>query len=143
MMIDLVVDSSVVVKWFVPEPHTPEALRVLAGYQNGQLSLLTPELIYAEFGNIIWKKQIAQGLDAVTAEETIEKFLRLNFRLTPATTLLEEAYRIAIAHKRSVYDSLYLALSLREQCQFVIADERLVNAVGGAFPQVIRLADWT
>jgi predicted nucleic acid-binding protein len=125
------------------EPQTPEALRVLSGYQNGQLSLLALELIYAEFGNIIWKKQLMQGLDAVAAEEAIEKFLRLNFRLASATTLLEEGYRIAITHKRSVYDSLYLALSLREQCQLVTADERLVNAVGGAFPQVIRLADWT
>ena len=38
--------------------------------------------------------------------------------------------------------SLYLALSIREACQFVTADERLVNAVRPALPGVIWVANW-
>lgn len=36
----LVVDSSVAVKWFVVEPYSSEARRILDGYQNGILSFL-------------------------------------------------------------------------------------------------------
>jgi predicted nucleic acid-binding protein len=32
---------------------------------------------------------------------------------------------------RTVYDSLYIALSMHEGCRFVTADERLVNGLGG------------
>ena len=54
----LVIDSSVAVKWFVVEPYSTEARRILDAYQNGTLSFLAPDLINAEFGNIIWKKHI-------------------------------------------------------------------------------------
>jgi predicted nucleic acid-binding protein len=52
-MDQVVVDSSVVIKWFVGEPYSAEAGRILTQYQNGGLSLLAPDLIYAELGNII------------------------------------------------------------------------------------------
>lgn len=42
----------------------------------------------------------------------------------------------------SVIVKLYLALSEREGCRFVTADERLANAVRAALPDVVWLADW-
>ncbi len=47
-MVDLVGDSSVAVKWFVPEAHTAEAVRILRGYESGAISFLAPDLSYAE-----------------------------------------------------------------------------------------------
>ena len=60
----LVVDSSVVVKWFVPEPYSTEARRILRAYQTGTLTLLVPDLLYAEVGNIVWKKHRLQDIIA-------------------------------------------------------------------------------
>lgn len=57
--------------------------------------------------------------------------------------LLGDAYQVAVAHQRTVYDSLYLALGLCKQCSFVTADERSVNAAKSALPNVVWLADWT
>jgi predicted nucleic acid-binding protein len=54
-MSKLVVDSSVVIKWFVVEPYSAEARRILTDYQNGVCTLLAPDLMNAEIGNIIWK----------------------------------------------------------------------------------------
>ncbi len=45
----LVVDSSVVIKWFVVEPYSTEARRVLNDYQAGGLTLLAPDLLHAAF----------------------------------------------------------------------------------------------
>jgi len=142
-MADLVVDSSVAVKWFVVEPYSADARRILDGYLDGSISFLAPDLINAEFGNIIWKKHIYQGLDAVDAQNIIDAFRLLRFPITPAAALLDDAYKLAVAHRRTVYDSLYLALSLRAGCQFVTADEKLVNAVGKSFPDLVWLANWT
>jgi len=140
---ELVVDSSVAVKWYVDEQHSTEARRILADYKAGSLILLAPDLIYAEFGNIMWKKRTFQGFNPNDAERIVKRFRAQSvFSLTSTADLVEDAYRLAVAHRRTVYDSLYLALSLRAGCQFVTADEKLVNAIGSAFPHVVWLANW-
>jgi predicted nucleic acid-binding protein len=142
MIADLVVDSSVAIKWFTVEPHAAEARQILDDYQTGLISFVAPDLIYAEVGNIVWKKLFQQGLAADDAQAIITEFRKINIRVTTAEVLLEDAYKLAVKHQRTVYDSLYVALSLREQCQFVIADERLVNAIGSSYPNVIWLPKW-
>ena len=141
-MDSLVIDSSVAVKWFIAEPYSAEARRILDAYQNGLLSFLAPDLINAEVGNIIWKKQSFQGLDASDAQEVLEEFRRLQFTLARSAELLGDAYKIAVTHRRTVDDALYIALSVREGCRFVSADEKLANAVGAAFPGIVWLANW-
>ena len=49
---NVVVDASVAIKWFVPEPLSNEAERLLGGSDT----LFAPDLLLIEFGNIIWKK---------------------------------------------------------------------------------------
>jgi predicted nucleic acid-binding protein len=141
-MTSLVVDSSVAIKWFVPELYSTEARRVLDDYQTGSLSFLAPDLINAELGNIVWKKHLFQGLDANDAQAVIDEFRKVTFILTSTAALLEEAYRLAASHHRTVYDMLYLALSIRESCKYVTADERMVNAIGSLFPNLIWIGKW-
>jgi predicted nucleic acid-binding protein len=141
-MPQLVIDSSVAIKWFVPEPYSLEARRILDGYRRGNLSFLAPDLIYAEVGNIIWKKQQFQGLAAADAQQILTEFQAVTFMTTASARLLDEAYRLAVMYQRTVYDSLYLALSQQEQCQLVTADERFVNAVRASFPNIVWLANW-
>jgi predicted nucleic acid-binding protein len=139
----LVVDSSVAVKWFVVEPYSAEARKILDQYRTGSISFLAPDLINAEFGNVIWKKHLFQGLAASDAQSIVDDFRALPFTFVPTATLLGDAYKLAVKHQRTVYDSLYLALSLRESCQFVTADERFVNAIGSSFTSIVSLANWT
>jgi predicted nucleic acid-binding protein len=142
MMDTVVVDSSVAIKWFVVEPYSVEAHYILEEYRAGTLALLAPDLVYAEVGNIVWKKHRFQGLAAEDAEEVLTAFRLVTFVVTSCAALLEEAYRLAVTHQRTVYDAMYLALSLREHCRWVTADERIVNALGAIFPQIIWVANW-
>ena len=112
-MANVVVDSSVAIKWFVSEPYSREARLILDGYEAGDLDFLGPDLLYAELGNIVWKKHISQGLAASDAQVIITALRSLDFAVTSTPVLLDEAYRLAVEHQRSVYDSLYLALSVR------------------------------
>src|SRR5579884_1513557 len=115
----LVVDSSVAIKWFVNEPHSAEARRILNGYHAGTLGFLAPDLIYAEVGNIIWKKQRFQGLAVPDGQLILDTFRTYAFTLTPTSVLLGDAYQLAVSHQRTVYDAMYLALSLRENRRMV------------------------
>ena len=142
MAAELVVDSSVAIKWSVTEPLVTEAIAVLHAYQAGTLTLLAPDLIYAELGNILWKKQMLKSLAAADAQRIIGDILALPLTTTPSAALLADAHRLAVMHGRTVYDALYLALSVQRGCTFVTADERMVNAVAGALPQVVWLGHW-
>ena len=122
-MVRLVLDSSVVIKWFLLEDCTPEARQILLAYRNGDCQITVPDLLYAEVGNILWKRHVQKGLDESYCQAALHE---LDALLLP----------IAIAHKRTMYDMLYVALAEREGCPFVTADERLVNAIGAALPSV-------
>lgn len=103
-MTELIVDSGVAVKWFLPEAYLAEAKRILTEYDNGALSFIAPDLIYAEFGNVVWKKLMFQGVDAKAADTALAKFQQLKIGLVSTESLLDDAYRLAVMHKRSVVE---------------------------------------
>jgi len=138
----LVIDSSVAIKWLVAEPYSIDARRILDDYQNGYLSFIAPDLINAEIGNIIWKKHILQGMAASDAQDILKEFQAIQFTFTSTAILLNDAYHLAVTHRRTVYDALYLALSRQENCRMVTADEKLVNAVGESFANLVWLPKW-
>ena len=141
-MKNLVVDSGITVKWYIEEDDSDIAQLIYNEYEAGNISFLAPDLIYAEFGNIIWKKQIFKNLNANEADFAISEFKKISFTLTPITLLFDDAYKIAVKYKRTFYDSLYLALSVRENCEFVTADEKFYNSVRNSFSKIILLSDW-
>jgi predicted nucleic acid-binding protein len=71
MMDDLVIDSGVAVKWYVLEQNSAEARRVFAEYRNGKWALLAPDFVYAEFSNILWKRQAFQNFDPLDAANIV------------------------------------------------------------------------
>ena len=132
----LVVDASVAAKWFLPEPDAAAALQLL----DGRHRLAAPDLIRSEFGNIIWKLQARGVLDAEEASDLIEHFLSMPLEIHDSTYLLAPALQIAIATRRTVYDSLYLALAMELGGTVVTADERWVKAlINSPFTRFLRL----
>ena len=131
-----VVDASVAAKWFLPEPDAAAALRLL----DGRHRLVSPDLIRAEVGNIVWKLRGRDLLSADEASEMIEHFLAMPLDIYDSTFLLAGALEIAMETKRTVYDSLYLALAVELGATVITADERWVNALkGGPFARFVRL----
>jgi predicted nucleic acid-binding protein len=126
----------------VVEPYSEDARRVLNEYQAGTLCLPALDLMSAAVWNIIWKTQRFQELAAADASLIIKAFQIVTCSLTSRVTPLDEAVHPAITHQRTVYDALYVALSVRERCRDVTADERLVNAIGVVFPNVLWVVNW-
>jgi predicted nucleic acid-binding protein len=121
----LVIDASVVVKWFVPEIHSDAARRLLTLPHE----YFAPDLVFAETANTIWKK-IRRG--EVTAEQghrLVTDIGRSAVETVPCRVLAVDAHALANVTGRTVYDSLYLALAIRLKTRMLTADERLVAAV--------------
>jgi predicted nucleic acid-binding protein len=131
-----VVDASVAVKWFVPEIHSGHALRLL----RKRFALQAPELIQAEFGNILWKKCRAGEFDGTTAGEILGSFKRSPLVVHPHGALLKLAWEIALKYRQTFYDSLYLALAMTEKARLVTADRKFYDALAGT--AVVRHLLW-
>lgn len=138
----LVVDTSVAVKWFFEEPHTPEASSVLDALRAGAYRAVVPDLIYAEFANAVWKRVVREGLDTEEGAIAVATFERLPLESVASPPLLLAAYRLAVEHRRTVYDGLFLALSGLAEAELVTADEALYRAVHPRLARVLWLGEW-
>ena len=121
----IVVDASVAVKWFLPEPHAHEARRAL----SGQRALLAPDLIWAEVGNVLWKRYRRAEITQEAAKQILQDFRRFPLETCAAKTLLDPAWDLAAQCRISVYDGLYLALAISRRCTLVTADRPFHDAV--------------
>lgn len=132
-----VIDASVAAKWVLPaagETLTQEALALLKHYAAGQLRFLVPDLFWAEFANVLWKAVRLGRLPAASAETALQALRDRKFPTFSSHALLEEAFAIATAFDRTVYDALYVALAVTSKSRLVTADERLANALAAHLP---------
>jgi len=122
-----VVDTSVVAAAFFAEKGAKAATRIIGGDDE----LLAPDLIQAEFGNVVWKRYRLGEVEEATALALLSDFQTLPIQMIPTGTLLEAALQLAMRTDRTVYDCLFLALAIRSGCQMVTNDRRMVNALKG------------
>ena len=134
-----VVDASVVVKWFLPEPSRQAALRLLRHYQEENIKLFAPALIIVEVSNVFCKRARRGEMSASRAKEAY-RLLKINAPiLVDDRDLMDEAVTLALASRQATCDCLYLALALRQRCEMITADGKFHAAVTAAFPNVLPL----
>jgi predicted nucleic acid-binding protein len=91
---------------------------------------------------VLWKKVRAAELTAEQALERFEGLGKMGLRIVATGSIQSQAIQLAIETGRTVYDSLYLALAMAEECGLVTADEPVPNPAGLALkrPLYTRLA---
>ena len=124
-MTQLVVDANVAIKWVLAEIHTDSALRLL----NNDYTLLVPDFFFPEIGNILWKRVRRGEMTLQEAQENLNELSLVNFQICPSFPVMPLALETAVRVQQAVYDCVYLALAVTNQCQMVTADERFYNAL--------------
>ncbi len=131
----LVIDASVAAKWFLPdEPFSESAVELLRQTTAGTADFIVPDLFFAECGNILWKAARRKRVSAEKTLAAIQLIAQLQLATIPTVGLLETTLEIAINYGRTFYDSLYLAVSAKQQAVLVTADEKLANSVAAYLP---------
>jgi predicted nucleic acid-binding protein len=118
--VTFVVDASVAVKWFVPEPDSDLALKLRS---IGQ-SLIAPDIMPVEVGNAFWKLVQRNEMDRSHAQSALRS-LAEGVVLFPAETLLANSLEIAFEVRQPIYDCLYIALAEQIEAPVVTADRKL------------------
>ena len=127
-----VVDASVAIKWYLPETHSDKArLLVAQNHFVDNRQFQVPDLFFAECASILWKRVRHGDTAHDEAILIMDALSALPFIVHSHQPLMRAALEIAISTDRSVYDSLYIALAVREATRMITADEKLFRALSG------------
>src|ERR1700752_5035285 len=102
---NLVIDSSVAIKWFVAENLHDEAKHLLDSGND----LYAPDLLVIELANVAWKKARRKEIGDRQAREIAIACLDGVPALHPSTDFIDRATEIALDLNHPVYDCLYIA----------------------------------
>jgi len=119
----IVIDASVITRWYINEEWTDIALELRNDYQQGKLILIAPFLIYYEVGNAL---RYCKDLTQQDVSNSLKSLLKLQIRLIYLDEkLLEKITEIAFLNNISIYDSSYCAIAEILGCEFITGDENL------------------
>ena len=137
----VVVDSSVVLKWVLPEAGRSKALALLDEYEAGQTDLIAPGLLMEECASAL-STRCRRG-DLTKADARVA-FRLLELRqpvLVDEPAQLRASFELSVLHHLSFWDSIYLALAIDKRCDIVTADRRFRTRSGNHYPFVTLLGE--
>lgn len=122
----MIVDASVVVKWFFAEPDHAPAREVL----DGEVVLGAPDLLLVEVANALRRKVVAGEAPASVAHPIIDALRDDDaIRLEPTPRLVPRALDLSLGIRHPLADCVYVALAEERGAPLLTADERLARAV--------------
>lgn len=135
----IVVDTSVLIKWFKTrdEDLLKEARSLLREAETRPLEVHVPALLLYEVGNVLLLKT---QLGAAALSNAMEHLESLPFVVAPpATPLLKRAARLGRELSLTFYDASFLALAVELDCPYITADRRLFERIR-SLPRVRHLS---
>ena len=131
-----VLDCSVAAKWVLPEPDGAPALRLFDRYVSGEISLIAPDLLLAEFASLLAKHSRRKQISTDQARKAFHLMTRCAPQLFDMRPRLFRALDLSLQHQMSLWDCVYLDLALEHNCSFLTADRRLLRSGAGRHPSV-------
>lgn len=120
----VVVDASVITKWFVQEEYSINALKLRGDYINRLIDIAAPELLPFEVINSLRYNPEFGEKNIKESAKALQKYSLWLFPILGkiAEKTIENAFKYGI----TVYDSSYLSLADLESKTLYTADEKLL-----------------
>ena len=119
----MTVDASVGLKWFIEEPRSPAARKILRRAD----SLIAPDIFILEICNAVWKKVKAEEISSEQGKAIVSNVPLMIDYFVPSSQLADRAFDLAIIFNHPVYDCLYLVLAERESSVLMTDDAKMVS----------------
>ena len=135
----IVVDASVAAKWFIAEENDHDSLELL----KRPFEIHAPNLLFLELDNVLCKLIRRGLLSEDIGFEIHDRILDFPIEIHPFPSLQEEALKLAVRTKRSMYDCIYLSLAEVLDCRMVTADRKFFESlkVGPMSRHLLWVAD--
>lgn len=116
----VVLDTSVLVKWFVEEEGTDQALGYLDKIRSEEMELVVPEAALLELVNALL---YGAGFSGQVVLSSLKSFLSLRPNIVPLSELImEKTVEFAAGHSLAAYDALFVAVAELQLSFLVTAD---------------------
>lgn len=136
----MVIDASVVAKWFNNEHLTDKALEIKDGFIDRKFELYSPEHLLYEVGNSIWKNKALSVEDSISS---ISDLIDIGINLKGLDhEMASNAMKTAKDYFITFYDALYVQLSAGLDIPFVSADVKLLSKIEGKQKLAVHLKDY-
>jgi predicted nucleic acid-binding protein len=126
-MPEVVVDTSTVVKWYIPEQHHEQARTLRDDFLNGKQELSAPALMPFEALNALNYSGHYGGERLVEAANSLEKY---GIELVPFQSCGPVA-EITTTVDTTAYDAAYIALAVDREATAYTADRTLLTDLEG------------
>ena len=134
-----VVDASLAIKWLVEEEDSDKAFALSTSWGERGVQIEAPHLMLAETANALHRKVVDGQLALHVATLSLGNLYSLGIKFHDPENIHAGAVRLACQLEQgAVYDSVYLALAERLDCELWTADRRFHRAARRAFPDRIR-----
>lgn len=120
----LVVDASVVAKWFVEEPLSDAAVAL-----SESQDLIAPDIMMVEVANAFRKKIQAGEMDLDVGLVDLDNLRKGIPELDRSSRYMDDALELADELNHPVYDCVYLALAFHAGVKVVTADGRFHDRI--------------
>ncbi len=119
----LVLDASVIAKWFKEEVESKTALKIREEFYKGFHEIVIPDLVLYELSNAL---RYDNKFNAKMIAESIDSIFEMDMVITiPSTELISRSVELALKTGITVYDAIYIALAEQINGVFITADESL------------------
>ena len=122
-----VVDANIVIQRLIVEQDTPQ-VKILFNQMISGTELLVPEFCRLECTNVLWKQVRFQGMPADVAEGLLVQLIALPLTVMAIQHLMPQSLQIGLRYELAIYDSIYIAMAERLNCELITIDRRQANA---------------
>ena len=120
----VIVDASVVIKWFAEESGSDRALQLRDQHKDGTLRIVVPELLFLEVLNGLRNK----GAQKTMLQKANRELWELQLQTVPLTvSLVEKAGITALEYQLTVYDALYWCVAVLHGAPLITEDKLLLR----------------
>lgn len=128
-----VVDTGVLLRWYITQPGFEHARQIQTGLLAGEITLLVPQLALLEFADVLRRKALLPGAmnraDYLAAVRDVPSF-GVEVR-APDPDALGRACALAADRRIRLYDAVFVELALSTGFPLLTADARLARGVSG------------
>ncbi len=118
----VVLDASVITKWYSKERHSDLALRYKDMHVSREMQIVEPSLLIYEVSNAL---NYNPNFTEVEVNQSLEALLDLELKIMfPSKDSLAETIAMARKYGTTIYDSAYLALAKILDVKMITADSK-------------------
>ena len=128
----IVVDASVVAKWYLIEVYSDNAIKLRNDYVRGLVQIIVPSLLEYEVLNALRYSGVYNLDELKKIGSSLNKYGFITYDLE--NDIKDLVIKLALKENITIYDASYIALALKFNTLLYTADQELVTK----FPNIAR-----